>query len=67
MASRRNALLHLGPSRPGAPLTQKREQWIKEVAYYKAMNRRFSPGHELMDWLAAEQEVDDLCRRLSEI
>jgi hypothetical protein len=66
MASRRNALLHLGPRRPSAPLMQKHEQWVKEVAYYKAMDRRFTPGHELTDWLAAEQEVDELCRRLSD-
>lgn len=29
---------------------------IAEIAYYKAENRGFEPGHELSDWLAAERE-----------
>ncbi len=29
---------------------------IKEAAYYKALVRGFTPGHELDDWLAAEKE-----------
>ena len=29
---------------------------ISELAYYKAENRSFEPGHELDDWLEAEQE-----------
>ncbi len=29
---------------------------IGELAYYKAENRGFEPGHELEDWLEAEQE-----------
>lgn len=29
---------------------------IAELAYYKAEQRGFAPGHELEDWLAAEQE-----------
>jgi len=28
-----------------------------EAAYYMAMRRGFAPGHELEDWLAAEEEV----------
>lgn len=66
MASKKNALVYLGPSDPCAPGGEKHHQWIKEVAYYKAMNRRFTPGHELVDWLAAEKEVHDLCRHVSE-
>jgi hypothetical protein len=61
LASMKNALRHLGPRDPRVPSREKRDQWIKEIAYYKAMNRRFIPGHELVDWLAAEQEVDALC------
>ncbi|WP_347986011.1 DUF2934 domain-containing protein [Methylomonas sp. AM2-LC] len=30
---------------------------IAELAYYKASNRGFEPGHEIDDWLEAEQEV----------
>lgn len=29
---------------------------VAEHAYYKAENRGFAPGHELEDWLEAEQE-----------
>ena len=29
---------------------------IAENAYYRAQRRHFAPGHELDDWLAAEQE-----------
>jgi hypothetical protein len=66
MAKRKNALLYFAPSKSSAPGMEERQEWIREVAYYKAMNRRFTPGHELMDWLAAEQEVDQLCRQLSD-
>ncbi|MEA3194901.1 MAG: hypothetical protein QOD26_3234 [Betaproteobacteria bacterium] len=30
---------------------------IAEAAYYRAQQRGFEPGHELEDWIAAEQEV----------
>lgn len=33
-----------------------RDVWIAEVAYYKAEKRGFEPGHEVEDWLEAEQE-----------
>lgn len=29
---------------------------IAEMAYYKAEKRGFEPGHEMDDWLTAEQE-----------
>ena len=32
-------------------------QKIAELAYYRAEQRGFSPGYELEDWLAAEEEV----------
>jgi hypothetical protein len=31
---------------------------IAEAAYFRAERHGFTPGHELEDWLAAEQEVD---------
>jgi hypothetical protein len=31
-------------------------QWISEAAYYKAEARGFTPGLELDDWLAAEND-----------
>jgi len=66
MAAKKNALRHLGPDEPRALRREERHQWIREVAYYKAMSRRFIPGHELVDWLAAEQEVNALCKQVSE-
>jgi len=35
-----------------------RHERIRERAYYKALQRGFVPGSELMDWLEAEREVD---------
>jgi hypothetical protein len=35
---------------------------IAEAAYFRAERRGFAPGHELADWLAAEDEVE---RRLN--
>ena len=29
---------------------------IAEIAFYRAENRGFEPGHELDDWTAAERE-----------
>ena len=31
-----------------------RDAKIAELAYFKAENRGFAPGHELEDWLEAE-------------
>lgn len=35
-----------------------REARIAERAYWRAERRGFAPGHELEDWLSAEQDVD---------
>jgi hypothetical protein len=35
----------------------KRER-VAELAYYRALQRGFEPGHEIEDWLAAEAEID---------
>jgi hypothetical protein len=37
---------------------EERNAAIAEAAYFIAMRRGFSPGHELEDWLTAENEVD---------
>jgi len=37
---------------------QQRGTLISRAAYFRAMERGFTPGHELEDWLAAEAEVD---------
>lgn len=35
-----------------------RQAMIAEAAYYKALDRGFSAGCEMQDWLQAEQEID---------
>jgi DUF2934 family protein len=39
-------------------ISEDRNACIAETAYFIAMHRGFSPGHELQDWLTAENEVD---------
>jgi len=43
--------------------TQERHQLVAQSAYYRAERRGFEPGHELEDWLAAEQDVERLLPR----
>jgi hypothetical protein len=43
---------------PSADNSSGRRQTIAEAAYYKAQERGFAPGHEELDWLEAENEVD---------
>jgi Protein of unknown function (DUF2934) len=40
---------------------QGNEGQIAEIAYYKAESLGFTPGHELIDWLEAEQELTLTC------
>ena len=37
---------------------EKIRKMISELAYYKAEKRGFAAGHEIEDWLEAEQEVN---------
>lgn len=39
---------------------QRRQAMVAEAAYYRAEARGFDPGHELDDWLEAEQDVERL-------
>jgi Protein of unknown function (DUF2934) len=39
-------------------IPENRESCIAQEAYLSAQRRGFAPGHELDDWLAAENEVD---------
>jgi hypothetical protein len=44
---------------PAVPLHhENRRASIAEAAYFKSERRGFVPGHEIEDWLAAEEEVD---------
>jgi hypothetical protein len=49
----RNIALYIVPR-----VIEDRAVSISKLAYRKAERRGFSPGHELEDWLAAENEVD---------
>jgi len=55
-----NALASFDPLWFCAPFdeSERRRALIAEAAYFRAQQRDFAPGHELEDWLAAEQEVD---------
>ena len=57
-----NALASFDPLWFCAPFdeSERRRTLIAEAAYYRAQRRDFAPGHELEDWLAAEEEVDRL-------
>jgi hypothetical protein len=39
-------------------ISEDRTACIADAAYFIAIRRGFSPGHELADWLTAENEVD---------
>lgn len=49
---------------PKKAVLEDRRSLIAKEAYFRAERRRFEPGHELEDWLAAESEVD---RRMAQI
>jgi hypothetical protein len=49
----RNLALYIVPR-----VAEDRGVSIAKLAYLKAARRGFAPGHELDDWLAAEEEVD---------
>ena len=40
-----------------------REDLIRDAAYFRAQARGFAPGSELSDWLAAEEDIDELIVR----
>jgi hypothetical protein len=37
-----------------------RAPMIRRAAYLRSLNRGFQPGKELEDWVAAEQEIEEL-------
>ena len=39
---------------------EQRQAMICSAAYFLSERRGFGPGHELDDWLAAEEEIDRL-------
>jgi hypothetical protein len=49
----------------GSPLipASLRHDMIRDAAYFRAQARGFVPGKEIEDWLAAEQDVEELIVR----
>ena len=49
----------------GSPLipASLRHDMIRDAAYFRAQARGFAPGREIEDWLAAEQDVEELIVR----
>ena len=39
---------------------QMRYEMIEKMAYYRAKERHFAPGHEHADWLASEKKIDGM-------
>jgi hypothetical protein len=56
---------HTTPTPADAPPgPQYREEMIRQAAYFRAeQRRRHCVEHEVADWLAAEQEVDEMLIR----
>jgi hypothetical protein len=49
------------PSRTVPIDPDKFREMVAERAYCKAEKRGFIPGHEMEDWLEAEQEIKNQC------
>jgi hypothetical protein len=49
----------------GVPLipASLRLDMIRDAAYFRAQARGFAPGKEIEDWIAAEQDVEELILR----
>jgi len=41
-------------------MTPEDNQWVAESAYYKALARGFTPGHDQDDWLEAKKEFENI-------
>jgi Protein of unknown function (DUF2934) len=50
--------LHVHPEAGLQALMADRHHRIRVAAYYLAERRGFAPGHELDDWLAAEDAIE---------
>jgi len=42
------------------PTTAELREMVAVAAYFRSLGRGFQPGHELEDWLAAENEIKEL-------
>jgi hypothetical protein len=46
--------------KPAPTTPERRRALIEKAAYFRAARRGFLPGGEVVDWLAAEVEIDRL-------
>lgn len=46
------------PKSPVNISAEERWRMVATAAYHRAEQRAFAPGHEVEDWLAAENEID---------
>jgi hypothetical protein len=53
-----NQPVQFGVSWHGSFTTEQRETMIREAAYYHYVQRGYTAGHDLDDWLAAEAELN---------
>ncbi len=51
------------PAPPPDVSPEAREHMIAEAAYYRFLKRGAAPGHELDDWLAAEEDYEGVKHR----
>lgn len=42
---------------------QMRYEMIEKMAYYRAKERNFAPGHEHNDWLESEKAIDEMLNK----
>lgn len=44
-----------------------REEMISVAAYFRAEHRGFDGMHQMEDWLAAEEEIDEMLKDIKEV
>ena len=57
-ASQQPAGRHMAANSSSHTSLEERQQMIADNAYFRAERRNFEPGYEMVDWLAAEAEID---------
>jgi len=50
----------------GAFSLEQRERMIREAAYYRYVQRGYTPGHELDDWFEAEAALEHMTHEFAE-
>jgi len=58
IGAERKSALGILPNGATTVSADERKAMVEQAAYFRAQRRGFAFGHELEDWVAAEQEVD---------